>query len=97
MSAFKFLIYFLHCTWQEILFDFNVYCREYQIINTNILNLGLASLLRRMNKEDVTISVDGSLFKHHPKYKKYMELFITELAPNNKVRKIYKLLLMSIY
>lgn len=39
-----------------------------------------------MDKEDVTIAVDGSLFKLHPKYKNYMEKFIAELAPNHKVK-----------
>lgn len=38
-----------------------------------------------MNKEDVAIAVDGSLYKHHPKYQKFMTKFISELAPNHKV------------
>lgn len=54
------------------------------IIYTINLVQGLASLLRRMDKEDATIAIDGSLFKHHPKYDKYMEKFIATLAPNHK-------------
>lgn len=63
-------------------------CTVVSVRGSLLVSICLASLLRRMNKEDVTISVDGSLFKHHPKYKKYMELFITELAPNNKFQLI---------
>lgn len=63
-------------------------CTVVSIRGSLLVSICLASLLRRMNKDDVTIAVDGSLFKLHPKYKKYMELFIRELAPNKKFQLI---------
>jgi len=63
-------------------------CTVVSIRGSLLVSICLASLLRRMEKDDVTIAVDGALYKHHPNYKKYMELFIKELAPNNKFQMI---------
>ncbi|GIY23592.1 hexokinase type 2 [Caerostris extrusa] len=60
-------------------------CTVISIRGALLVSICLSSLLRRMNKEDATIAVDGSLFKHHPKYDKYMEKFIATLAPNKSV------------
>ncbi|CAB0014707.1 unnamed protein product [Nesidiocoris tenuis] len=43
-----------------------------------------ARLLKQMDKPDVTFAVDGSVFKFHPRYRKWMEIFIGLLAPNYK-------------
>lgn len=47
---------------------------------------GCARLLKQMDRPDVTIAVDGSVFKFHPRYKLWMNRFIKLLAPNHKVR-----------
>ncbi|KAH9381468.1 hypothetical protein HPB48_008057 [Haemaphysalis longicornis] len=35
-----------------------------------------------MEKPRVTIAIDGSLYKHHPKFHRLMTDYITVLAPN---------------
>lgn len=45
-----------------------------------------AVLLRHVNKPEVTIAVDGSLFEHHPKYKKHMSDLLEKLVPETKVK-----------
>lgn len=63
-------------------------CTVISVRGALLVSICLSSLLRRMGKDDVTIAVDGSLFKHHPKYDKYMEKFIATLAPNQKFQLI---------
>ncbi|GFT78569.1 hexokinase type 2 [Nephila pilipes] len=63
-------------------------CTVISVRGALLVSICLSSLLRRMGKEDVTIAIDGSLFKHHPKYDKYMEKFIATLAPNQKFQLI---------
>ncbi|CAL1279146.1 unnamed protein product [Larinioides sclopetarius] len=63
-------------------------CTVISIRGSLLVSILLANLLRRMDKEDVTIAIDGSLFKHHPKYDKYMEKFIATLAPGKKFQMI---------
>lgn len=46
---------------------------------------GLATLLDRIDKEQVTIAVDGSLYKHHPRLEGWMQRYISLLAPGRKV------------
>ena len=46
---------------------------------------GIACLLNRINKPDVTVGVDGSLFKYHPHFKNIMKKKIQELAPDTQV------------
>lgn len=48
---------------------------------------GLASLLDRIDKEQVTIAVDGSLYKHHPRLEGWIKQYISLLSPGRKVRK----------
>lgn len=46
---------------------------------------GLAVILKRMNKSDVTIAVDGSLFRYHPRLQIIMENTLKNLInPLNK-------------
>ena len=42
-------------------------------------------ILQRLDKNKLTIAVDGSLFKKHPKFKGYMEEALVELVPRCKV------------
>ncbi|XP_063237114.1 hexokinase type 2-like isoform X2 [Bacillus rossius redtenbacheri] len=44
----------------------------------------LAVLLNRLNRPDVTIAVDGSLFKFHPRLETLISKFIKLLAPGKK-------------
>jgi hypothetical protein len=47
---------------------------------------GLAVILKRMNKPEVTIAVDGSLFRYHPRLQMIMEETLRSLInPSNKV------------
>ena len=48
---------------------------------------GLATLINRMNKSEMTIAVDGSLYRFHPRFHNLMCLKIQELVkPGLKVR-----------
>lgn len=38
-------------------------------------------LLSRMSDNDITIAIDGSVYKHHPRLKKWIEIFTRELIP----------------
>lgn len=51
----------------------------------------LAEVLKRMKRPFVTVSVDGSLFKHHPRFKLWMEKFVKLLAPQHP----FKLMLVE--
>lgn len=37
------------------------------------MKLGLAVLVNRMGKPNITIGVDGSLYRYHPRFKRNME------------------------
>lgn len=49
------------------------------------LILGVSALIERIDKEEITIAVDGSLYKHHPRFKNWMNHYISLLAPGYKV------------
>lgn len=51
-----------------------------------LISLGLAVLLKRIDKKHVTIAVDGSLYKHHPRLETWIKQYIPLLAPDHKVR-----------
>ncbi|XP_035213132.1 hexokinase-1-like [Stegodyphus dumicola] len=63
-------------------------CTAVSIRGALLVSICLASLLKRMDKDDVTIAIDGSLYKHHPKYDEYMRKFIAALAPTKKFQLI---------
>lgn len=42
-------------------------------------------LLNRMREKDITIAVDGSVYKHHPRLGKWMKQLIKEFAPEKEV------------
>ncbi|CAH8563309.1 unnamed protein product [Heterobilharzia americana] len=44
---------------------------------------GIACILRRINRSEVTIGVDGSLYKFHPKFCERMTDMIDKLKPKN--------------
>lgn len=45
-------------------------------------------LLNRMKEREITVAVDGSVFKHHPRIKIWMEQLIKELSPEKEVNKL---------
>lgn len=47
---------------------------------------GTASLLERMDRPETTVAIDGSLFKHHPRLRSFMEKYIAAMAPANKFK-----------
>ncbi|XP_017767666.1 PREDICTED: hexokinase-1-like [Eufriesea mexicana] len=49
----------------------------------------LAVLLKRIDKDHVTIAVDGSLYKHHPRLEIWMKQYISLLAPDHKFKMIH--------
>ncbi|XP_077280646.1 hexokinase type 2 [Temnothorax americanus] len=56
---------------------------------TLLVSICLASLLDRIDKEQVTIAVDGSLYKHHPRLENWMKQYISLLAPGRKFKLIH--------
>ncbi len=42
---------------------------------------GIAALIRRLNRPKVTIGIDGSLYKFHPKFRERMTEIIHNLKP----------------
>ncbi|XP_076226512.1 hexokinase-2 [Nomia melanderi] len=51
-----------------------------------LLAICLATLLKRIDKEYVTIAVDGSLYKHHPRLETWIKQYISLLAPDHKFK-----------
>jgi Hexokinase len=53
-----------------------------------LVSICTSVLLNRMTEEEITIAVDGSVYKHHPRLKKWMEQLISELSPEKNVNKL---------
>ncbi|XP_026501704.1 hexokinase-2-like [Vanessa tameamea] len=49
-----------------------------------LVSVCIATLLRRMSRAHVSVAVDGSVFKRHPRIRTLMERYIALLAPNHK-------------
>lgn len=48
--------------------------------------LGIATLINRLKKKSMTIAIDGSLYRFHPRFHNLMVLKIKELVnPGHKV------------
>lgn len=54
-----------------------------------LVSICLAALLERIDKKDVTIAIDGSLYKHHPRFEGWMNQYITLLVPSRKFKLIH--------
>lgn len=66
--------------------DVKYFITRGEAINFNLTDFqGLAVLLRRIDREIVTIAVDGSLYKHHPRLDSWIKQYIKLLAPDHKV------------
>ncbi|XP_044011058.1 hexokinase-2-like isoform X2 [Aphidius gifuensis] len=54
-----------------------------------LVSICAATLLDHMEREDVTIAVDGSLYEHHPRLETWMNQYISLLAPARKFKLIH--------
>lgn len=61
-------------------------CAVVTVRGARVVATCLSSLLDRMVKPEVTIAVDGSLFKHHPKFQRLMNDFIGDMLPEQKFK-----------
>ncbi|CAF4426170.1 unnamed protein product, partial [Adineta steineri] len=48
-------------------------CRQVSKRAARLAGAGLAVLVNRIGKSDVTVGVDGSLYRYHPRFKRNME------------------------
>ena len=55
------------------------------------MNLGLAVLINRINKPNITVGVDGSLYRYHPRFKRNMEKCMTTVV-NKNIKVCYRVL-----
>lgn len=54
-----------------------------------LVSICLGVLLKRIDKEYVTIAVDGSLYKHHPRLETWIKQYIPLIAPEHKFKMIH--------
>lgn len=59
-------------------------CEVVSIRAALLVSTCLAEVIKRMNRDSVTVAVDGSLYKHHPRFKHWMLKFVEILAPRHK-------------
>lgn len=55
-----------------------------------LVAINTAQILKRIGKDDpktetITIAIDGSVYKHHPRLKAWLEVLIKKWAPGHKV------------
>jgi len=50
-----------------------------------LVSICTSELLKRMTENDVTVAVDGSVYKHHPRLKIWMVQLIKQLSPEKTV------------
>ena len=50
-----------------------------------LISICTSKLLNRMDDNDITIAIDGSLYKHHPRLKGWIEYYTQKFAPMKKV------------
>lgn len=61
-----------------------------------LVSINTAQLLKRIGNDNkqsktnevVTIAIDGSVYKHHPRLKAWLEVLIQKWAPHHKVCRI---------
>ncbi|XP_050461913.1 hexokinase-2-like [Cataglyphis hispanica] len=54
-----------------------------------LVSICIASLLDRIDKEQVTIAIDGSLYKHHPRLESWMKQYISLLSSGRQFKLIH--------
>ncbi len=63
-------------------------CAVVSVRGATLLSACMAALVERIDKPNVTIAIDGSVYKYHPKFHTLMTDFIKELMPNRKFKLI---------
>ncbi|XP_020706631.1 hexokinase-1-like [Athalia rosae] len=51
-----------------------------------LTSLCLAQLLEKIDRKEATIAIDGSLYKHHPRFEGWMHQYISLLSPGRKFK-----------
>ena len=46
-------------------------------------SIGIAALMQRLNRSQVTVGIDGSLYKFHPRFRERMTDIIDKLKPES--------------
>ncbi|XP_070160247.1 hexokinase type 2 [Polyergus mexicanus] len=54
-----------------------------------LVSICIASLLDRIDKEQITIAIDGSLYKHHPRLESWMKQYISLLTSGRQFKLIH--------
>ncbi len=63
-------------------------CALISVRGALLLSSIMATLIERIDKPNVTIAIDGSVYKNHPKFHKLMTDFISELIPGKNFKLI---------
>ncbi|CAG2114839.1 unnamed protein product [Medioppia subpectinata] len=63
-------------------------CSVVTVRATQLLAAVLAALIDRCDRPRVTVAIDGSLYKHHPKFHRLMTDFTRELLDTDKTFKL---------
>lgn len=50
-----------------------------------LVSITTAVLIRRMSSNDVTVAIDGSVYKHHPRMDGWLNRIIKALIPEEKI------------
>lgn len=61
-------------------------CESVSKRSARLVGSALAALILRINDEDITIGVDGSVFRFHPTYENLITEAIKELLPEGKFK-----------
>lgn len=52
-----------------------------------LVSITTSVLLRRINEDDITVAIDGSVYKNHPRMHGWLTRLIERFIPNNKTVK----------
>lgn len=61
-------------------------CNAVSLRAARLAAAGLTTIVRRLDKNSLTVAVDGSLFKKHPTFKRFMYEALDELLPTTQVK-----------
>uniref|UniRef100_T1IWW6 Phosphotransferase n=1 Tax=Strigamia maritima TaxID=126957 RepID=T1IWW6_STRMM len=61
-------------------------CSVTSIRASKLIAACLASLIKRIDRPDVTVAVDGSVYKRHPKIHSLITHYVSEMLPKQKFR-----------
>lgn len=63
-------------------------CALISVRGALLLSAIMATLIERIDRPNVTIAIDGAVYKYHPKFHQLMTDFIGELVPGKKFKLI---------